>query len=133
MTDNIQHLRLVNGEEIIGDILFSDDYQVLVDSPLVIDEKVTDQGSAIVLSQYIPYALNSVCNIPKRHIIVMNELNPEIKRYYYNSLKFAIKATEKTIKEIDKINQLMEAAIEEDELLESLDQSRLVKGSSTIN
>ncbi len=133
MTDNIQHLRLTNGEELVGDILFSDDYQVLIDNPLVLEERDTGSGSALVLSQYIPYSTSTVCNISKKHIITQTELHEELVRYYYYSLKFAYRSTEKSLREIKRVNDLMQAVVEEDELLESIDQTKLVKGSNSIN
>jgi hypothetical protein len=72
MTENVQHIRLVNGEELVGDIIGIAEDSIIVDTPMVIDERVTQYGSSIILTEYSPFSMSSVCHIDSKHIITRN-------------------------------------------------------------
>ena len=60
MTENIQHIRLINGEELIGDVVDYYDNKILVSQPLLVNERMSQTGkSAIVLTKYIPFSSSS--------------------------------------------------------------------------
>ena len=109
MTENIQHLRLINGEEIIGDILNVTESSVVIDNPLIVDEQSDQYGNhALVLTKYIPFAKNKVCEILREHVITMTELHSEMVKYYYLSLKLNVKKEVNMINEIARVNYTME-------------------------
>lgn len=114
MTDNIYHLKLINGEEIITRIdiksLAEDD--LLLIHPMVVDVVQTDEGAETILANYIKYTTNPKCKISKSKIITFNKVPDEIKVYYVNSKHFADSHDEKFLKEIRNANKLMTDHIE---------------------
>lgn len=131
MTQNIQHLRLINGEEIVGDIIAETDTIVILDNPLQVEERKEESGTVLVLSKYIPFAKNQICELAKSHIITFNELHPELIRYYYNSLKLNESSEMKMIDEISRVNLVMEEIIDQDKILSKDHISRMSKGTNT--
>jgi hypothetical protein len=112
MSENIQHIRLINGEEIIGDIIDYYDNKLLISCPLVVSEKMTPGGkSAIVLTKYMPFATTNICEISTNHIITTTDLHEEMIRYYHHSLRFSFVHEENMIKEIQSVNIMMEASL----------------------
>lgn len=142
MAQNIQHLRLVNGEELVGDIIGETDYSILLDNPLIVEEKVDDMGSTLLLTKYIPFAKTKICELSKSHIITYNELHPELIRYYYNSLKLSKDSEKRMVDEIARVNDLMEQVFSGKDTSSTKDSfdtsynlnvSRISKSSNTVH
>jgi hypothetical protein len=108
----IKHLRLINGDEIIGDVHNHLDLTVPtvdVENPLMVQERQTERGTtAIVLLRYIPFALNKTITLQRSHIIATTELHPSIKKYYHNSLTVNGEFEKDMIASIDQANEMME-------------------------
>lgn len=133
MTENIQHIRLINGDEIIGDIINETDSTVIVDSPMIVEERTDKNGSTgIVLNKFIPFAKENLCVFLKSHIICSSDLNDVVKRYYYNSLMFSDKMTSRLIKDLEFVNTLMETQFDDQRLQNSIEKN-FVKGTDSIN
>ena len=133
MTENIQHIRLINGDEIIGDIINETDSTVIVDSPMIVEERTDKNGSTgIVLNKFIPFAKENLCVFLKSHIICSSDLNDVVKRYYYNSLMFSDKMTSRLIKDLEFVNTLMETQFDDQRMQNSIEKN-FVKGTDSIN
>ena len=112
MTENIQHIRLINGEELIGDIIDYYDNKILVSQPLLVNERLSPSGkSAIVLTKYVPFSTSNVCEILNNHIITVTDIHEEMVKYYHYSLRFAYVHEENMIKDIKTVNTMMEASL----------------------
>jgi len=112
MTENIQHIRLINGEELIGDVVDYYDNRILVSQPLLVNERVSATGkSAIVLTKYIPFSSSSVCELQNKHVITITDIHEEMVKYYHHSLRFAYVHEENMIKDIQSVNTMMEASL----------------------
>lgn len=131
--DNIQHLRLVNGEEIVADIIGETEVSIILNNPLIVEEKIDELGSTLLLSKYIPFSKTKIMELSKTHIITYNELHPELIRYYYNSLKFNKDSEIRMIDEISRVNDLMEQLVNSKESkgsIEDINLNRISKVSS---
>ena len=104
----VQHIRLINGDEIIAFILEDTKSFLTVDHPLVVVEIMDDQGSSIALQKYLPYAKEKVCRLQRSHIIACTDLHPEIEKYYYLSLRLNRRTEDQTLKSIRQTNHMME-------------------------
>jgi hypothetical protein len=134
MTENIQHIRLINGDEIIGDIINETEYTMVVDCPMIVEERTDKAGSTgIVLNKFVPFAKQNVCVFLKSHIICSSDLNDVVKRYYYNSLLFSNKLTDRMIRDLEFVNTLMETQYNPDDQQPASSGSNFVKGTDTIN
>jgi hypothetical protein len=112
MTQNIQHIRLINGEEIIGDILDVYIDKVLISSPLLVTARTNSSGKeATILTRYLPFTTNDVCEISLNHIITMTDIHEEMKRFYYHSLRVANEYEERMISNVKQANMDMESAL----------------------
>lgn len=138
MTDNIQHLRLINGEEIVGNIIGETEYSILLDNPLIVEEKSDEFGSTLLLTKYIPFSKTKICELSKSHIITFNELHPELIRYYHNSLKFNRDTELRMVDEIARVNEVMEQVLKSQpqgsaEFERKLNISRISSSSNTVH
>jgi len=126
---NVKHIRLVNGNELIGEVLFEDEDFVLIDGPLLVNEMESDLGSALMLNPYIPYSQNTCCQIKTDHIVTVTDLHPVMIKHYTLSLKATNRLNQKILDEIDRVNQTMEALMME----ESIDPTRISKGTDSVH
>ena len=133
----IQHIRLINGDEIIGDVISVSEKTITIDNPLHVEERVNDMGYAsIVLTKYIPFSQYKVCELQKQHVITTTELDPAIQKYYYLSLKINKNIEKNMIDDINQVNIKMEQALNNAYLYEKDEYSNthiIHKGSSSIN
>lgn len=125
----IQHVRLVNGDELIGDVIIDDHDAIVISHPLLVDEVSNELGDAMVLNHYIPLSENTACKIKKIHVVTMTDLHPIMQEHYELSLQTTGRLTERILGEIDRVNQAMKALLMED----SIDPTRLSKGTDTVH
>lgn len=112
----IQHVRLINGEEIVGVVVNISSKHVTVQNPLMIEEKKDEAGSVLILTKYIPFSKEQTCNLQMNHIITLTNLHPELERYYNNSLRLNVRTEDRIVQEIRRVNILMEEVMEEQEV-----------------
>jgi len=106
----VNHIRLINGDEIIGFILGETDTHITVDHPLVVVTVTDDNGTYTALKRYVPFAKEKLIHFQKGHVIATTDLHPEIEKYYFLSLKLNSMDT-KLISHIQKANQTMEQTL----------------------
>lgn len=112
MEENIQHIRLVNGEELLADILDQYNDKILVSCPLLVTEKTNPTGKVTtVLIKYLPFSSNNICEISMDHVITITEIHEEMVRYYHHSLRMANIYQNNMIKEVETVNILMESSM----------------------
>lgn len=115
MTQNIQHIRLINGDEIIGDILDVYENTILISCPLIVSEKRTSTGStSTILTRYLPFSSNDICEISKTHIITITDIHEEMIKFYYHSLRISYEYEEQMIAQVKDANIRMEASMMDD-------------------
>lgn len=111
---DVVHIRLLNGDELIAYVVGEDDSTLILESPLVVEERVdqTTGGSNIILSKYVLFNDSSEVPIRKDHIITRTKVMKPIARFYKNSLVYNEKYINKAvIAEIEKVNAQMEKEI----------------------
>lgn len=134
MPDNIQHLRLVNGEELVVTIISETKTDMTVDNPMLIQERRDELGSSLVLTNYVPFTSKKVCKLKKSHIITLCALHPELVKYYHNSSKISEQYEVKMIEEISKANILMEQLLnQEKEEKWDIPVSRVSKSNNRLH
>ena len=133
MSNEVVHLRLINSDEIIGELSGTTNTEILIQKPMLVSE-VTDEKtkmSTIVLSKYVLFEDNQVIPFKKLHIVTQTGILDEIKSYYYNSLKYNAKFVEPVVKkELAKVNEVMQTIMDQEHDFESSivkKPSRLVK------
>ncbi|NHJ33121.1 MAG: hypothetical protein FK732_09670 [Asgard group archaeon] len=105
--NNIKHIRLINNDEIIGNLVDTKNGVVTIDKPLVVENFVDDdQREKLVLMNYVSFSKQEHVELLAGHIITMCNVHDEIEKYYYNSLK-AINLREQAM--IDTIKDTNEA------------------------
>lgn len=135
MVGKVQHLRLVNGDEIIGNVLRKDKKGVLVDHPLIVVQRDDDDGKMVALMRYMPYSENTCCEFVPTHIIAFADLHPEIVKYYDLSLKINKNSQKATLEYIRHANQMMEQSLYSKPLIMSDEKMAhvIIPSSNTIN
>lgn len=105
----IIHIRLVNGEEVIGALANKTDSSLFISHPLVVDQVAGDDGKyRIVLNNYLPFADEKICEFINPHIISVTNLHPEVERYYSLSLKMAERYDSLMLNEIKNNNDAID-------------------------
>jgi len=108
---HVTHLRLVNGDEVVGELSGITNTEILIKKPMLVSE-VTDERtkmSTIVLSKYVLFDENQDIHFSKSHVITKTHILDEIKVYYYNSIQYNTKFVEPVVKqELSKVNHVME-------------------------
>ena len=150
MPNEVVHLRLINSDEIIGELTGTTDDMLLIQKPMLVSEVTDDKTklSTIVLSKYVLFDENQEIPFKKVHVVTQTHILEEIKSYYYNSLNYNARFVEPVIKkELAKVNNIMKGILDgevnkkpetEDEFIES--NSAIVEelrfyhpGSNTVN
>ena len=107
-TMKIQHLRLINGDEVIGAVLGENDGNITVDHPLVVCAEHTEQGSYLALKKFLPYSKENIINFQKGHVISVTDLHDDIIKYYFLSLRYSKISEDSTLKSIQSLNDSFE-------------------------
>jgi hypothetical protein len=143
--ETVHHIRLLNGDEIIGELVETTNSELLISKPMVVSEKEDPNTniSTIILSKYVLFEDDSAIPFQRNHVVTCTKVLPEIKKYYYNSVEFNNRFSEPVIrKEISRINNLMEgmlkakneaAVLEMAELDEETEDIRVITATHSSN
>lgn len=129
----IKHLRLINGDEIIGNVpdIIDPTGDVQITNPLMVQERQTERGTvAIVLLRYIPFANNKTITLQKNHIIATTTLHPSIEKYYINSLDYSEEFEREMIESIDHANRAMEQQQSKQPMSYDLQATKVLKDNN---
>jgi hypothetical protein len=104
------HIRLINSDEIIGELQETTNDNIIIKKPMVVSE-ITDpktNHTNVVLSKYVLFDNNEDVTLSRNHIITMTGVLKEIGEFYYNSIEFnAIHLEPKIVSNIASVNQNM--------------------------
>jgi hypothetical protein len=86
----VKHIRLINGDEIIGELFKLKKDEVLIKKPMVVSEREDEATkiSTVVLSKYVLFEEEKAISFRRDHIITLTDVLDEIRSYYYNSLEY---------------------------------------------
>lgn len=103
-------IKMINGDELIAEIIYEDDSMYIFHEPMALVEKITPDGSVIdVLTNYVNMAKEFDVEIKKSHIICVNLLAENFQRYYEISKVYHKKHIRPgRLKEVDKVTDAME-------------------------
>jgi len=107
----VQHLRLVNGEEVLSVIEREDATAYYLSSPMVVAIREDDFGKMTVLMNYIPYNKSTLVPISKAHVITCSDIHEEMERHYFLSLKINKQAELGMLESLRETNSMMEKAL----------------------
>lgn len=136
----IYHIRLVNGDELISTINKCTKTYLELENPLVVDEmKNPENGQSTILLGKYSLSNEPILRLNMTHVITKTAVEPEIAKYYLNSLSYNKSFVDKQkLNEIKKVNNLLESLINppsEDNgqviILKDFDRSRLISNSSS--
>jgi hypothetical protein len=132
MEPKIQHLRLINGDEIIGVVLNESKTSILVDQPLVVFQQESENGSFLALRKYIPYSSENIINLQRGHVIATTDLHKDIIKYYFLSLKVSKYQDDIVLKSIQNTNYMLEQLLASKNIDISDKMIHVTPGTSTI-
>lgn len=110
----VKHIRLVNGDELIGELFKLKRDEVLIKKPMVVSEKEDEKTkvSTVVLSKYVLFEEEKAISFRRDHIVTLTDVIDEISSYYYNSLEYNRRFVEPLVHaEITKVNEVMETVL----------------------
>jgi hypothetical protein len=110
--------KLINGEELIGVTIESDEYNYVVKNPLIlqfIDNE--DSMSGMILVNYIPFCMEDFIRISRDTVVAKIPVNSSLAEYYEKSVLYNEKVTSK------KMNQSLALATTYlDQMLDSIEE-----------
>lgn len=111
---NICHIRLINGDEILCEVVKNTAKDVTVRRPMVVSEK-TDaktKASIITMSRYVMFNGDTDTKIQKPHVVTMTTVLNEFQTYYFNSIEYNSRFVEpQVLDQIAYVNEVMESAL----------------------
>jgi hypothetical protein len=113
------HLRLLNGDEILCQVIRKDKAFITVQDALVVDEvKDNETGrSSIFLSKYTLTGDDKV-KLRVDHVVTMTNVAPEIEDYYKNSVEYSKNYIEPTkLTEIAKVSSMLGSINKQPEII----------------
>lgn len=129
-------LKLINGDEIIGEREPIDGPFVRVGNPLVVEEVMNLDGSHnVVLTSYVPFSKeHHFLDFKQEHVIQVLNVVPEAERFYHNSVIYNQKYLARLMEErLRATNESMEASMvateEEEPKKKSRRQHRVISKS----
>lgn len=128
------HLKLINGDDIIAYLHNENDFDYILRSPLVLDEKEDEYSgrSVIMLAKYVHIPGDDLLSLKKSHVILMSDLPDEFVNFYDISLEYNKKIIEPSVlKQIDKAANAMRDILTGN--LEPLKQSLFVANNTSIH
>lgn len=127
----VQHIRLINGDEIIGSVLGEGSDNITVDHPLVVCVETTEGGSYLALKKYLPYSKENIINLQKGHVIAVADLHSDIIKYYFLSLRYSKLNEDNALKTIQALNDSIERALDNQTISLNDKLHHIVPGTNT--
>lgn len=115
----IRHIRLLNGDEIFGEILLESDKSITIQSPLVAADHINQDGMEVIaLVPYLPFSEedNDVCEISCDKIITYCSVHEIVEEHYRLSLHMCDKAYNQQLMKIAEVNRFMQESMMLDEM-----------------
>lgn len=116
MTRNVCLIKIINGDEVIGEICKDTAKQLSILEPMVVEESINESTgrSTMLLTSYNPFEDDSLFVLSKQHVLAVIPVKDEIVRYYDNSRTFnKMFVTKKLESQIRDVNEQMEKQMEE--------------------
>lgn len=87
---NIQHFKLINGEEFIGLVRGTEDNRILVEFPLMLNVMSLGRGrESFYFTEWMPMARTEIMSVYPNTIITHTEVTDQFKEHYIRTaLKF---------------------------------------------
>lgn len=136
-------VKLISGEEIIGQMVKEDDYDIKIQFPMVVKHISRVLGGypveSIVLGTYSHFCADDEFTFNKQHIIVLKDLDPRYVEEYHKSVDDFLGQAQppqpydpNELKELsDKLKSMFRDHIDEDDLPETL--SINIDGNKTLH
>jgi len=113
----ILHIKMVDNTELISHCVDTEDGYLLANNPMIIGEKEVNGEVSIVLHRYMPFSDNQMLWLNKNHVMAVGDVNAEMEKYYWNSLKYnAIFVDDNITNNIASINAIYDRILNADNL-----------------
>jgi len=112
---NICHIKLITGEDLLGDVNDHTKNTVLINGPFVVEERINSSsgGAVMVLAPYAAYGTSQDIWFQDSHILFVTPVNDEYRKFYIASRKYNEKYLQPAqMKELNKIVDAMEDAVD---------------------
>lgn len=88
MKDNIYHIKLINGDDILGAVVSEDEKFAYISDPMKISESGENGFTSMILNKYMPFSQEPIINIPISYIMVIKKIDPDFAIYYHRTLEY---------------------------------------------
>lgn len=122
---NIYHIRLVNGEELFGELIDINSEEYWIKQPLVSSDIAEHDGTTnIVLTPYLPFTDtdDDVCSLNRDHVITLSKVHPVVEQHYALATYWGNKTMDAQLQKISAVNKYMQESL----MLEEMDDQDLV-------
>jgi len=112
---SICHIKLITGEDLLGDVSDHTKDTMLIHDPYVVEERInSSSGSTVmVLAPYAAYGPSHDIWFQDSHILFVTPANDEYRKFYLASKKYNEKYLQPAqMRELNKIVDAMEDAVD---------------------
>jgi hypothetical protein len=87
--DNVKLIRLKNGEDIIGNVISTDNGYYNIEIPMTVDIDYRGKQAGLVMNHWLPLQLikNNAVEIPDEQIMFFMEPSEDFCEYYMNTVE----------------------------------------------
>lgn len=131
MEQKIFHIRLINGDELLGDLHKEDDLNYTIDQPLLLEE-VFDHETHIpkqILTDYVPFSIPKACNINKIAVISMTPVADEVLDFYRHSVELTKMKSKTVLENISRVSDEMVEYFKEEDILDECEGASMLDGN----
>lgn len=98
----INMIKLTNGDTIVGKIVNETDKHLSIEDPLEVRMSYADRYPSLVASYWIPLSEGGeIVDIRQGHVVVISDVNEEVKGYYERTLTRLSDKRHESIREVD--------------------------------
>lgn len=98
----INMIKLTNGDTIVGKIVNETDKHLSIEDPLEVRMSYADRYPSLVASYWIPLSEGGeIVDIRQGHVVVISDVNEEVKGYYERTLTRLSDKRHESIQEVD--------------------------------
>lgn len=114
MTENLQHFRLINGDEVLGDLINNSSSYYYINDPMVIDDWYDQSGGqgGIILNRFCTFSDDNFVAINQNHVVSMVPVSDNVKEYYYQSVKLSTRASSRLFEQLSDAAETIKVSME---------------------
>lgn len=107
---SIYHVRLINGEELLGEWLGTTEEteEIVIKTPMALSDAAQNGTNGLILTRYTTFDAVEVVSFKPEHVLSLSPVIDEMAEYYNLSVEYTNKVARKAVMlELNEINRTL--------------------------